>query len=84
MPNNYLSVLYKHIIQVEIKNVGLKVGGTNIPLPTPTPTPIKKVGGTCPPPPPPPRFLHQWYIYIYIYIYVSALHIEGAFSLFSQ
>ena len=37
MPNNYLSVLYKHIIQVEIKNVGLKVmgggGGTNIPLP---------------------------------------------------
>ena len=25
MPNNYLSVLYKHIIQVEIKNVGLKV-----------------------------------------------------------
>ena len=42
MPNNYLSVLYKHIIQVEIKNVGLKVcvcggggggGRTNIPLP---------------------------------------------------
>ena len=37
MPNNYLSVLYKHIIQVENKNVGLKVcgggGGTNIPLP---------------------------------------------------
>ena len=26
MPNNYLSVLYKHIIQVENKNVGLKVG----------------------------------------------------------
>ena len=25
MPNNYFSVLYKHIIQVEIKNVGLKV-----------------------------------------------------------
>ena len=25
MPNNYLSVLYKHIIQVENKNVGLKV-----------------------------------------------------------
>ena len=35
MPNNYLSVLHKHIIQVENKNVGLKVGGggTNIPLP---------------------------------------------------
>ena len=27
MPNNYLSVLYKHIIQVENKNLGLKVGG---------------------------------------------------------
>ena len=27
MPYNYLSVLYKHIIQVENKNVGLKVGG---------------------------------------------------------
>ena len=26
MPNNYLSVLYKHIIQVENKNVGFKVG----------------------------------------------------------
>ena len=25
MPNNYLSLLYKHIIQVEIKNVGLKL-----------------------------------------------------------
>ena len=34
MPNYYLSVLYKHIIQVKNKNVGLKVGGgTNIPLP---------------------------------------------------
>ena len=27
MPNNYLSVLYKHIIQVENENVGLKVEG---------------------------------------------------------
>ena len=26
MPNNYLSVLNKHIIQVENKNVGLKMG----------------------------------------------------------
>ena len=25
MPNKYLSVLYKHIIQVEITNMGLKV-----------------------------------------------------------
>ena len=45
MPNNCLSVLYKHIIQVENKNVGLKVwggggGGTNIPL-----SPNKKNGG---------------------------------------
>ena len=46
MPNYYLSVLYKHIIQVENKNVGLKVGGggggggTNIPLP-----PNQKSGG---------------------------------------
>ena len=37
MANNYLSVLYKHIIQVENKN-GVKMwgggggGGTNIPL----------------------------------------------------
>ena len=46
MPNNYLSVLYKHIIQVENKNVGLKVGGgTNIPL-----APNKN---SAPPPPPP-------------------------------
>ena len=42
MPHNYLSVLYKHIIQVENKNVELKVGGggTNIPLP-----PNPKSGG---------------------------------------
>ena len=43
MPNNCLSVLYKHIIQVENKNVGLKVGG----------------GQTNHCPPPPPRFLRQ-------------------------
>ena len=50
MPNNCLSVLYKRIIQVENKNVGLKVGGggggghkhTIAP-------PIKKVGGHMPP-----------------------------------
>ena len=50
MSNDCLSVLYKHIIQVENKNVGLKVGrGTNIPLPPnqnappsppPLPTPV--------------------------------------------
>ena len=49
MPNNYLSVLYKHIIQVKNENVGQKVGGgTNIPLPPQA----KKWGGTCPPCPP--------------------------------
>ena len=56
MPNNCLSVLYKHIIQVENVNMVLKVGGTNIPLPLPN----KKSGEThappppWPPPPPPP------------------------------
>ena len=42
MPKNYLSVLYKHIIQVENENVGV---GTNIPLP-----PNKKSGPLTPPP----------------------------------
>ena len=54
MPNNCLSVLYKHIIQVEIKNMGLKVcvcvGGHTHTIATPTP-PIKKVGNMPPPPP---------------------------------
>ena len=51
MPNNYFSVLYKHIIQVENENVGLKVcvcvrgGGHKHTIATPN----KKVGGTCPP-----------------------------------
>ena len=54
MPNNYLSVLYQHIIQVENKNVGLKVeghkhtiappsqkgGGAHAPLAPPLPTPV--------------------------------------------
>ena len=42
MPNNCLSVLYKHIIQVENKNVGLKVGGHKhtIAPPPPLPTPV--------------------------------------------
>ena len=54
MPNNYLSVLYKHIIQVENKNVGLKVGGHKHTIAHP----VKKVGGAHAPPPP-PRFLRQ-------------------------
>ena len=49
MPNNCLSVLYKRIIQVENKNVGLKVGGHKHTIAPP----IKKVwGGLCPPCPP--------------------------------
>ena len=61
MPTNYLSVLYKHIIQVEIKNI-----------PLPPPPPSKKWGGGHMPPCP-PRFLRQWYI-IYIYIYKANRH----------
>ena len=61
MPNYYLSVLYKHIIQVENKNVGLKVGGHKHTIAPP----IKKVGGGGGHMPPlPPRFLRQC-IYIY-------------------
>ena len=41
MPNYYLSVLYKHIIQVENKNLGLKVGGHKHTIAPP----VKKVGG---------------------------------------
>ena len=44
MPNNYLSVLNKHIIQVENKNVGLKVGGGGHKHTIAPPPPIKKVG----------------------------------------
>ena len=57
MPNNYLSVLNKHIIQVENKNVGLKVcvGAQTYHCPHNK----KKCGGgahspLAPPPPPPP------------------------------
>ena len=68
MPNYYLSVLYKHIIQVENKNVGLKVGGGGHKYTIAHP--VKKVGGgTCPPlPPPPPPASYASDIYIYIYI----------------
>ena len=54
MPNNYLSVLNKHTIQVENKNVGLKVGGAQT---YHCPPNQKSGGGTCPPcPPPPPSY----------------------------
>ena len=64
MPNYYLSVLYQHIIQVENKNVGLKVEGHKHTIAPPPPLPVKKVRVahaplTPHPPPPPPRFLRQ-------------------------
>ena len=54
MSNNCLSVLYKHIIEVENKNVGLKVGGGGGHKHTIAPPPNQKSGGggTCPPCPP--------------------------------
>ena len=72
MPNNYLSMLYQHIIQVENKNVGLKVEGHKHTIAPPPP--VKKVwgGGTCPPcpPPPPPASYASVYIYYKIIKYV--------------
>ena len=55
MANNYLSVLYKHIIQVENKNVGLKVGGHKHTIAPPPPPNQKSGGAHAPPPPPRPR-----------------------------
>ena len=52
MPNNYLSVLYQHIIQVENKNVGLKVEGHKHTI---APPPQSKKGGAHAPLAPPPR-----------------------------
>ena len=51
---NYLSVLYKHIIQVENENVGLKVGGHKHTI-----APQSKKRGAHAPPlclPPPPSY----------------------------
>ena len=50
MPNNYLSVLYEHIIQVENTNVGLKGGGGH----KHTIAPNQKSGGGGDMPPLPP------------------------------
>ena len=61
MPNYYLSVLYKHIIQVENKNLGLKVGGHKHTIAPP----VKKVGGHMPPLP--PRFLRQCILFTVIW-----------------
>ena len=59
MPNNYLSVLYKHIIQVENKIVGLKVGGHEHTIASPPPPSNQKVGAHSPLAPPTPRFLRH-------------------------
>ena len=78
MPNNYLSVLYKHIIKVENKNVGLKVcvwgGGAQT-----IAHQSKKWGGahaSLTPPPLPTPMIHT-YMHTYIYIYIILrLHLE--------
>ena len=54
MPNNCLSVLYKHIIQVENKNVGLKVGGGGAQTYHCPPPQSKKWGAHAPIAPPLP------------------------------
>ena len=62
MPNYYLSVLYKRIIQVENKNVGLKVGGHKHTI---APPQSKKWGAHAPlaPPPPPASYASDIYMY---------------------
>ena len=64
MPNNCLSVLYKRIIQVENKNVGLKVEGHKHTIAPPPP--VKKVGGGgahAPLPPPASYASVIWFIH---------------------
>ena len=56
MPNTYLSVLNKHIIQVENKNVGLKGGGGGGHKHTIAPQSKKWGGGAHAPLAPPPAF----------------------------
>ena len=80
MPNNYLSVLYKHIIQVENENVGLKVEGGH----KHTIAPNQKRRGhmsPLPPPPPPPLPTPVIYIYICVCVYSKAfviLELKGS------
>ena len=89
MPNHYLSVLYKHKIQVENKNVGLKVcvwggGGTNIPLPPNQ----KSVGGghmpPCPLPPLPTPVIYECTnTNLYAFVGLAQSHLfNDAFNIF--
>ena len=73
MPNNYVSVLYKHIIQVENKNVGLKVGGHKHTIAPP----IKKVGGGTCPPSPPTSYASDIYIYSGVGRYKKCVCVGG-------
>ena len=59
MPNNILSVLYKHIIQVENKNVWLKVGGHKHTFAPPPPPQSKRRGAPAHTHTHTPRFLRQ-------------------------
>ena len=61
MQNNCLSVLYKHIIQVENKNVGLNVGAHKHTIHPQS----KKCGARAPLALPPPNSYASEYIYIY-------------------
>ena len=70
MPNNYLSELYKHLIQVENKNVGLKVGGGGGGAQT------YQRGGGHAPLPPPPRFLRQCNSNAYSSIFLVKIYIH--------
>ena len=66
MPINCLSVFYKHIIQVENKNMELNVGAHKHTIHPQS----KKWGARAPLAPPQIPTLVNIYIYIYIYIYI--------------
>ena len=72
MPNNYLSMLYQHIIHVEKKNVVLKVEGHKHTIAPPS----QKSGGARAPlaPPPPPLPTPVIYIYIYLCVCMTIEH----------
>ena len=79
MPNHCLSVLYKRIIQVENKNVGLKVGGGAQTYHCP---PNQKSGGAhaplAPPPPPLPTpvlIYNYLIIHTYIHTYIQCANL---------